>query len=125
MLSRTTVVSQVQSEPTINILSKTEKLQRFIENKQEQINEIEQKLSILKYKIYEPTGPFIDWLINLVIQLIELISFIIDFIKILVFIEQLIELLSIVVNQLIDLINQFIEWIIDLFSPNLNTNLLN
>jgi hypothetical protein len=133
MVSTTAAVPQVQSESSIKIIEKANKLQDFIDEKIEEINELkqinrglEEKIDVILTQIkidklipeYGTLGPLLDWIINLINSIIAFINSIIDFISGLLTLAQLIELLISKIYQLIDLINQFIQWVIDLFSPD-------
>jgi len=133
MISNATAVPQTKSEFVNKILNKNRESQQLIESKIQEFDKIKQeklkiddkvdKISVLfKQKtpklILGPTGPFIDWLIELILGLIAFINNLIDLIGDLLNIVQLIELLISLVQQLIDSVIQFIEWLMDLFNPN-------
>ena len=93
MVSNATAVPTTKSQSTNKILSIIVETQQFIDSKIEELNTIKEKKSILedgtdslKEKFQQSslkfitgvTGPFIDWLIKLIEDLIELITSIID-----------------------------------------------
>lgn len=136
MVSNATAVPTTKSQSTNKILSIIVETQQFIDSKIEELNIIEEKKPILedgtdslKEKFQQsslkfiagltgPTGPFIDWLINLIENIIAAINSIIDFIQGLLNIGELIDLLISAIQQLVDIVTQFIEWIIGIFSPD-------
>jgi hypothetical protein len=138
MISNATAVPRTKSEFINKILNQRRESQQIIEDRIQEFDKIIQeklkmddkvdKISeLFKQKtpklILGPSGPFLDWLRQLIEALIAIIKLMIEFIEDLLSIGSLIELLISLVQQLIQSVISFIEWLMDLFNPNLEVKI--
>jgi phage-related protein len=113
MVSNSTAVPQINSEPIIKNISDNKQQVALIEEKLEFYIE---KLSVINPNI-QPKGIF-DILLAIITAIINfLISVIDSFINFIQVIWQLLSTLVTKIKNLINLIIEFIEWLIGLFNP--------
>ena len=101
LISTATAIPQTYSKPVMDVIETKEK-NLFFEEKLE--------------NVIESTG-IIDWIIQLLQMLLNLISDLIQFVLDLFQIVNLIDMIISALNQLVNVIAQFIQAFIDLFNP--------
>ena len=109
LISSATAVPQTHSKPAMNMIEK-------IEQKTTVVEALKQKSNTL-----DPEGKnCIDWIIQLLRSILNVIYQLIQLVLDLFQIIQILEAIIAAIYQLVDLIIQFINTIIDLFTPDVH-----
>jgi hypothetical protein len=114
LVSVATAVPQIQSTPLMDTLKKLTTKKAILEDKLDKLGDSVENLNCASQYILPGIIEFLIALILLIIQIVEaLIQFILDIMELGALLEYLIER----VLYLIDLIAQFVEWLLGFFNP--------
>jgi phage-related protein len=109
LLSTVTAVPQAHSQPAMDLIDEMEQKETFIERVAQNVDSVD----------FEQSDGVIDWIIRLLLTILDFIQSLIQFVLDLFQIVSLISTIISAINQLIDAIIQLINSIMDLFTPNM------